>query len=88
MPPPDTYDKAIVEPIMAKGREVADALKQRHDAEVWQFAKEEFGGELSGSLTSSKSQRLSFKGMGGHVAARMIPDGTQALAPSGATRNW
>ena len=73
---------------MAKGREVADALKQRHDAEVWQFAKEEFGGELSGSLTSSKSQRLSFKGMGGHVAARMIPDGTQALAPSGATRNW
>ena len=65
---------------MAKGREVADALKQRHDAEVWQFAKEEFGGELSGSLTSSKPQRLSFKGMGAQVAARMMPDGTKDIS--------
>jgi HK97 family phage major capsid protein len=80
--------------IMAKGREVSDAVKaHRHDQEVFAFAKElsdevglsGLGGELSGSSIESKGRRLSFKGMGSHVAARMMPDGTKALAPSGAT---
>ena len=71
---------------MAKAREVADAMKaHRHDDFVWQWAKEEFGGELSPSGSPSKSRQLSFKGMGGQIAARMMSDGTKALAPSGAT---
>ena len=80
--------------IMAKGRAVADALKaHRHDQEVFAFAKELAdevgipgpGGDLSSSGSPGKSRRLFFKGMGAHVAARMLPDGTNALAPSGAT---
>ena len=74
---------------MAEGRSVADAMKaHRHDQEVWAFAKDLSGvtggiGELGGSPTSSKSQRLSFKGLGAKVAARMLPDGMKSLAPSG-----
>ena len=73
--------------IMAKGREVADAVKQkRHDEEVFAFAKDlsdNVIGDLDGSPTSSKSQRLSFKGMGSQVAKQMLPDGIKSLAPSG-----
>ena len=74
---------------MAEGRSVADAMKaHRHDQEVWAFAKDLSGvtggfGELGGSPTSSKSQRLSFKGLGAKVAARMLPDGMKSLAPFG-----
>ena len=65
----------------------------RHDQEVFAFAKELAdkvgiggpGGDLSGSGPPGKSRRLFFKGLGAHVAARMLPDGTKALAPSGAT---
>ena len=43
-------------------------------------------GDLSDSSTEAKSRRLSFKGMGAHVARQMLgPDGQKALAPSGAT---
>jgi hypothetical protein len=86
---PERYDE-----IMAKGREVADAVKaNRHDQEVFAFAKDlsdnvigGLGGDLSGSGIGAKSgQRLSFKGMGAGVARQMLPDGTKAVAPSGAT---
>ena len=59
--------------IVAKAREVADALKaHRHDQEVFAFARELSdevglpgpGGELSSSGSPGKSRRLSFKGMG------------------------
>ena len=69
-----TYDE-----IMAKGRSVADAVKQhRHDEEVYAFAREladEVGvplshDDLSSSGSGSKSRRLSFKAMGAKVAAR------------------
>ena len=44
------------------------------------------GGELPSSGSGSKSRRLSFKGMGTKVATQMLgPDGTKALAPSGAS---
>ena len=39
---------------------------------------------MSSSGPGSKSRRLSFKGMGTKVATQMLPDGTKALAPSGA----
>ena len=42
---------------------------------------------MGGSPTSSKSQRLSFKGLGAKVAARMLPDGMKSLAPSGVADN-
>ena len=72
--------------IMAEGRSVADAVKQkRHDDFVWNFARTEFGGEgeLSRSGIVDKTRRLSFKGMGSQVAARMLPDGMKSLAPFG-----
>ena len=81
--------------IMAKGRSVADAVKQhRHDESVFAFARElsdnVIGGlshdDLSASGSGSKSRRLSFKGMGTKVATQMLGvGGTKALAPSGAT---
>ena len=81
--------------IMAKGRGVADAVKQhRHDEEVYAFAREladEVGvplshDDLSSSGSPSKSRRLSFKGMGAKVATHMLGvDGTTGVAPSGAT---
>jgi len=61
--------------IIAKRREVADAMKtHRHDQEVWAFAKEEFGGglDMPGSSTEAKSRRLSFKGLGAKVATQML----------------
>ena len=39
---------------------------------------------LGRSPTGPKSRGLSFKGMGAQVAAKMLPDGVKALAPSGA----
>ena len=77
--------------IIAKACEVA-MKAHRHDREVWQFARDlsaevgipGMGGELSSSALGSKSRRLSFKGMGAQVAAKMLPDGVKALAPSGA----
>ncbi len=41
--------------------------------------------DLSSSGSGFKSRRLSFKGMGAQVAAKMLPDGTKVLAPSTAT---
>ena len=79
---------------MAKGRAGGRRDQaHRHDQEVFAFAKElsdnVIGGlsddDLSSSGPGSKSRRLSFKGMGAQVAARMMPDGAKALAPSGAT---
>jgi hypothetical protein len=87
--PQKTYDE-----IMAKGRSVADAVKQhRHDQEVFAFARELSdnvigglgGGDLSSSGSGSKSRRLSFKGMGTKVATMVLGQaGEKALAPSGA----
>ena len=82
------YDEGV-----AKARSVADAVKQhRHDESVFAFARElsdnVIGGlshdDLSASGSGSKSRRLSFQGMGAQVAAKMLPDGVKALAPSGA----
>ena len=59
----------------------------RDDDALMSTIHSEFGdvmGDLSGSSTEAKSRRLSFKGMAGHVAAKMLPDGTKALAPSDA----
>ncbi len=76
--------------IMAKGREVSDAVKAHcHDQEVFAFARElsdnvigGLGGDLSGSGIGAKSgQRLSFKHTGASVARPMLPDGMKALAP-------
>ncbi|MET0997051.1 MAG: hypothetical protein ABWY20_24620 [Mycobacterium sp.] len=85
-----TYDQ-----IMAKGRDVADAVKaHRHDQEVFAFARElsdnVIGGlshdELSSSGSGSKSRRLSARAWAHKVATQMLgPDGQKALAPSGAT---
>jgi hypothetical protein len=61
--------------IMAKGREVSDAVKAHcHDQEVCAFAKEEFGGglDMPGSSTEAKSRRLSFKGLGAKVVTQML----------------
>ena len=93
----DTEQKTYDE-ILAKAREVADAVKaHRHDQEVWAFAKELGaevtggmpglgGGDLSLSGSEAKSRRLSFKGLGAQVATQMLGvDGQMALAPSGAT---
>ena len=68
--------------IVAKARQVADAVKQqRHDDFVWQWAKEEFGGDVSSLGLGAKSRRLSFKGMGAKVATQMLgADGQKALA--------
>ena len=86
---PKVYDEGV-----SQARSVADAVKaHRHDAEVFAVVRElsdnVTGGlshdDSSSSGAPSKSRRLSFKGMGAHVAARMMPDGTKALAPSGAT---
>jgi hypothetical protein len=81
--------------IMARGREVSDAVKQhRHDESVFAFAKElsdnviggvDGGGSLSGAGAKA-GQRLSFKGMGGTAATKIRangPDGAKALATSG-----
>ena len=38
---------------------------------------------MTSSGSSTKSGRLSFKGMGAQVAANMLPDGMKSLAPSG-----
>ena len=87
-------EQKVYDEIMAEGRSVADAVKQhRHDEEVYAFAREladEVGvplshDDLSSSGSGSKSRRLSFTAMGAKVAARTMPDGTKALAPSGAT---
>ena len=84
-----TYSEGV-----SKARSVADAVKaHRHDEEVYAFAREladEVGvplshDDLSSSGSGSKSRRLSFTAMGAKVAARTMPDGTKALAPSGAT---
>ena len=81
-----TYDE-----IMAKGRSVADAVKQhRHDESVFAFAHElsdnVVGGlsddDLSSSGTEAKSRRLSFKGhghQGRHRDAR--PGWTEGIGP-------
>ena len=61
--------------------------KVRDDDAMMSAIKDEFGdvvGELGGSPTLSKTRRLTFK-VGSQVAARMLPDGMKALAPSGAT---
>ena len=88
-------EQKLYSEIMAKGRSVADAVKQhRHDESVFAFARElsdnVIGGlshdDLSSSGAELKSRRLSFKGLGTKVATAMLgPDGQKALAPSGAT---
>jgi HK97 family phage major capsid protein len=82
-------ERAVYDPIMAKGREVADAVaKYRHDQSVFQFARElsaEVGlpGIGDSGAGPMKGRRLSFKGMGAKAAAQMMPDGAKTLATSG-----
>lgn len=84
-------EKAICDPILAKGRDITDALRQlRIDDEVRAAAKglaadvgNPYGGDDSAGDT--KGRRLAFtKGMAAKVADSML-GGTKALAPSGAT---
>ena len=86
-------EKAIVEPTIKTAREIADNMAKTRDEDATMKAiNDEFAdvigglnhGELSLSASPGKSARLSFKGMGGHVAKQMLPDGMKALAPSGA----
>ena len=61
--------------------------KTRDDDATMPAINDEFGdvmGDLGFVGTGDKTRRLSFKGMGSQVAARMMPDGVKALAPSGA----
>lgn len=82
-------EREVYDPIMVKGREVADALAaHRHDQDVWAVARE-LSDNVTGGIDGSgggpaKGRRLSFKGMGHKVAGQMLPDGSKALAPSGA----
>ena len=87
-------EKAIVEPTLKTARDITDGMKAcRDEAALMSTIRSEFGdvlgplngADLSGSLSGDKTRRLSFKGLGSQAAARMLPDGTKALAPSGAT---
>ncbi len=71
--------------IMARAGDVADGMKRVRDEDALMTSiRNEFGDVMGGSLRSSKSSRLSFKGIGSQVAAKMLPDGMKSLAPSGA----
>ena len=75
-------EKAFTEPIIKTARDVADGMKRVRDEDALMTSiRNEFGDVMGGSLRSSKSSRLSFKGMGSQVAAKMLPDGMKALAP-------
>ncbi len=87
-------EKAFTEPVIKSAREIADGMAKVREDDAMMTAINEAvggvtgpigGGDMGGSLSSSKSSRLSFRGMGSHVARQMLPDGMKALAPSGAT---
>ena len=86
-------EKAFTEPVIKSAPDIADGMaKVRDEDATMTMIKGEFadvmgpldGGGLSASGSGSKSSRISFKGMGSHVAKQMLPDGMKALAPSGA----
>ena len=92
--PLSNEEQKQVDAALEKGRRPSDQLAaQRHDAEVWQMAKDlsdevglppiGSGGALSSTI---KGRRLSFKGMGEAAARKVVGhdvDGQKALAAGG-----
>ena len=85
---PTAEELAFTEPIIKAAKEIADGMaKLRDDDAMMSAINDQFAGvmgPLGGSSKSDKSQRLSFKGLGSQIAAKMLPDGQKSLAPSGA----
>ena len=85
-------EHAICGPILAKAKELSKTLREiRTEDEILSIAKNlaaEIGGAPgsdNGARAEAKGRRLTFKSMGSKSAIQLLgPDGSKALAPSGA----